>query len=245
AGVASVMVSWRLYLATGDIRYADLIERTFLNVIATSPRSDGRAFFYANPLHQRVAGNWPGEDRVSLRAESGARAAWFDVSCCPTNVARTLATWHSYAATAGEGELTLLQYAGMRISADLGCGRTLGLEVATSYPDDGLVVVRVRQAPAEAVALRLRVPSWAHGAMLEEGERRHDVAPGTAVVDRELVPGEEIRLHLPVTPRFTRPDRRVDAVRGCVAVERGPLVYCAESVDLPPGTRLDDVTVDT
>lgn len=245
AGVASVMVSWRLYLATGDIRYADLIERTFLNVIATSPRSDGRAFFYANPLHQRVAGNWPGEDRVSLRAESGARAAWFDVSCCPTNVARTLATWHSYAATAGEGELTLLQYAGMRISADLGCGRTLGLEVATSYPDDGLVVVRVRQAPAEAVALRLRVPSWAHGAMLEEGERRHDVAPGTAVVDRELVPGEEIRLHLPVTPRFTRPDRRVDAVRGCVAVERGPLVFCAESVDLPPGTRLDDVTVDT
>jgi uncharacterized protein len=245
AGIASVMVSWRLYLATGEIRYADLIERTFYNVIATSPRSDGRAFFYANPLHQRSAAGVPGRDTVSPRAESSSRAPWFDVSCCPTNLARTLATWHTYAASAGDRELTLLQYATARIAAEMGDGSTLGLEISTRYPDDGHIAIRVAAAPSEPVRLRLRVPLWADGATLQEGGRRRAVEPGLAVIDRQLVAGETIHLQLPLTPRFTWPDRRIDAVRGCVAVERGPLVLCAESVDLPDGMALDDIEVDS
>ncbi|OOC52737.1 MULTISPECIES: glycoside hydrolase family 127 protein [Nocardiopsis] len=244
AGVASVMVSWRLYLSTGDVRYADLMERTFFNVVATAPSADGRAFFYANPLHQRVTAGAPDPGTVSPRAEGGVRAPWFDVSCCPTNLARTFATWHAYAASVGDGGLTLLQYATARITADLGGGRVLGVEVETDYPGDGLVTVRVTDPPPGAAALRLRVPSWARGAVLEEGGRRRPVPPGVAVVEREFSGGEEVRLRLPVQPRFTWPDHRVDAVRGCAAVERGPLVYCAESIDLPAGVDLDDVLVD-
>jgi DUF1680 family protein len=244
AGVGSVMVSWRLFLATGHVRYADLMERTFYNVIAASPRSDGRAFFYANPLQQRAAGEPSDDEAVSPRAEGGTRAAWFDVSCCPTNVARTMATWHTHLAAAGERDLTVLQYACARIATRLGDGRAIGLTIETGYPHGGLVTIRVAEAPAGPVALRLRVPSWARDAELEEGGRRRSVAPGWAVVDRELTTGEEIRLHLPVAPRFTWPDRRIDALRGCVAVERGPLVYCAESTVLPEGTDLHDLAVD-
>src|SRR5690606_4020611 len=69
AGVASIMVSWRLYLATGDVRYTVLIERTLYNVIAAAPSDDGRAFFYANPLPQRSAGRPADPDEVSPRAE--------------------------------------------------------------------------------------------------------------------------------------------------------------------------------
>ena len=242
AGVASVMVSWRLYLATGDVRYADLMERTLYNVIATSPRSDGRAFFYANPLHQRTAGTAP-DDAVSPRAESGARAPWFDVSCCPTNVARTLATWHTYAASTAGRELTILQYAAMQIAVDLGT-ETLSVAVRAEYPHDGDVTVRITDAPDGEAALRLRVPAWADGAVLVEGGRFRQVEPGFATVRRRFVPGEKIRLRLPMAPRFTWPDRRIDALRGCVAVERGPLVYCAESADVPDGTYLDDIRVD-
>src|SRR5690606_3919315 len=86
AGIASVMVSWRLFLQTGEVRYADLIERTLYNVVATSPRQDGQAFFYANPLHQREPGSDVRQDAENSRAEGGVRAPWFDVSCCPTNV---------------------------------------------------------------------------------------------------------------------------------------------------------------
>jgi DUF1680 family protein len=244
AGIASVMVSWRLYLATGDTRYADLMERTFYNVVAASPSADGRAFFYANPLHQRVAGEAPEGDALSPRAESGVRAPWFDVSCCPTNLARTLATWHTYAAVAEEHGLALVQFASARIRAELGDGRVMGVAVETEYPHWGDVLIRVTEAPAGVASLRLRVPSWAAGAVLEEGGRAREVPPGSAVVEREFAVGEEVRLRLPMKPRFTWPDPRIDAVRGCVAVERGPLVYCAEAVGQPSVTDLDGVRVD-
>ncbi len=245
AGVASVMVSWRLYLATGDVKYADLMERTFFNVLATSPRSDGRAFFYANPLQQRVAGVDVSQDAVNPRAEGGLRAAWFDVSCCPTNVARALATWHTYSASIEGDELTVLQYASARIRVPLAGGGSLGVRVTTQYPADGRVTFEVDEAPRRPVGIRLRVPHWAEGAVLVDGRAApRTVGPGWATIRRTLQVGERIVLDLPVDPRLTWPDPRIDAVRGCVAVERGPVVLCAESVDLPAGVSLDEIVVD-
>ena len=243
AGIASNMVSWRLYLATGRVEYVDLIERTSYNVLATSPSADGTAFFYANPLQQRVASGDVLPDAVNARAEGGVRAPWFDVSCCPTNVARTLASWHTTAA-AVDGDRTgvLLQYATGDVRLTLGAGE-LHLRVTTSYPDDGDVRVAVVAAP-EGSALRLRVPSWAGGAELTlPGTGTREVAPGWVDVDA-LAGGDELLLRLPVQPRATWPDPRIDAVRGTVAVERGPLVLCLESTDLPEGVALDDVRVD-
>ena len=244
AGVASVMVSWRLFLATGDVRYADLIERTFYNVVATSPRADGRAFFYANPLQQRVESSSTNDDVVSARADGGTRAAWFDVSCCPTNVARTLATWQAHSAAVSDDDLVLLQYANGRLHTALGRGDRVELEIATAYPEDGLVTVQVIAAPAYGWGLQLRVPSWAAGAILDDGEHRREVRPGLVRVDRCLAPGDVVHLELPMHPRVTVPDDRIDATRGCVAYERGPLVLCAESTDLPSGVSLDSVRVD-
>ncbi|AEG42896.1 glycoside hydrolase family 127 protein [Isoptericola variabilis] len=254
AGVASVMVSWRLLLATGDVRYADLMERTFYNVVATSPRSDGRAFFYANPLQQREPGADVRPDAVNPRAEGGVRAPWFDVSCCPTNVARTLASWQAYAATVssgGSGEhagdvVSLVQHASADLRVALDGGEELGLSVRTAYPADGLVRVEVTDAPDRPVTLRLRVPHWADGATLTVpgGSGPEGAAPGWAEVRRTFAPGDVVVLELPTGPRFTWPDPRVDALRGTVAVERGPLVLCLESVDLPDGVALEDVRVD-
>ncbi|MEU4361042.1 beta-L-arabinofuranosidase domain-containing protein [Promicromonospora sp. NPDC023987] len=170
AGVASVMVSWRLLLATGDVRYADLIERTLYNVVATSPRADGRAFFYANPLQQREPGADVRPDAVNPRAEGGVRAPWFDVSCCPTNVARTLASWQAYAAfvdeAPGEAVVTLAQYAAGDLRVALDDGGELALRITTGYPYDGQVRVEVTGVPERPVRLRLRVPHWSDGATL-------------------------------------------------------------------------------
>jgi DUF1680 family protein len=244
AGVASVMLAWRLLLATGEVRFADLIERTLHNVIATSPAPDGRHFFYANPLHQRVPGTVPAEDVESKRASSSLREPWFLVSCCPTNVARTFASLAAYLATAdGEG-VQIHQYASSRIHTTLDGGRRVGLEASTDYPDGGTVTLRITETDGRPWSLSLRVPSWATGAELVDPEGARPVAPGTAVVDRAFAVGDEVRLVLPLTPRWTMPDPRIDAVRGCVAVERGPIVLCAESVDLPGGRHVDAVQVD-
>ncbi|MBZ3902029.1 glycoside hydrolase family 127 protein [Streptomyces griseiscabiei] len=248
AGVASVMLAWRLLLATGEPRFADLVERTLFNVVATSPAEDGRSFFYANTLHRRHRGSTPRADADSPRADSGMRAPWFAVSCCPTNVARTLAQLPAYLATADDEGVQLHQYADADIATTLTGGRGVALRIRTDYPSDGTVTVRIVRSPAAPWTLSLRVPAWAAGApaRLTDPEGTHrPAAPGTASLTRVFRPGDEIRLELPVAPRWIHADPRIDAVRGTVAVQRGPLVYCAESVDLPAGHEVDAVRVDT
>ncbi|MFI1728451.1 glycoside hydrolase family 127 protein [Streptomyces acidicola] len=247
AAVASVMLSWRLLLATGEPRFADLAERTLFNVVATSPSADGRAFFYANTLHRRTRGIVPAADADSPRAESSLRAPWFAVSCCPTNVARTLAQLPAYLATVDDHGVQLHQYADAEIATSLAGGQGVALRVRTDYPSGGTVAVRVVRSPDRPWTLSLRVPEWAAGGTASlvgpDGTRRA-VPPGTAEVTRVFRPGDEVGLELPVTPRWVGADPRVDAVRGTVAVQRGPLVYCAESVDLPDGREVDAVRVD-
>jgi hypothetical protein len=225
-------------------RFADLIERTLHNVIATSPAPDGRHFFYANPLHQRVPGTVPAEDVESKRASSSLREPWFLVACCPTNVARTFASLAAYLATADDDGIQIHQYASSRIHTTLDGGRPIALETSTDYPDGGTVTVRITETDGRPWALSLRIPSWAAGAELEGPEGSQPVGAGTAVVERAFAVGEEVRLTLPMTPRWTVPDPRIDAIRGCIAVERGPIVLCAESVDLPDDRHVDAVLVD-
>jgi DUF1680 family protein len=229
AGIASVMLSWRLLLETGESKYSDLIERTLLNNILASPREDGRAFFYANTLHERVAGSVPSEDEVSDRAESSLRAPWFSVSCCPTNVARTLASIGLYFASRSSTGVQLHQYGDYDVATELEDG-AVALRVRSGYPFDGTVTVSVDAAPANGTTVSLRVPAWASGATLD-GEP----VDAASTASRSVSAGEQLVLTLPMQPRVIRPHPSIDAVRGTVALERGPLVLALESVDLPAG----------
>ncbi|MFC5055373.1 glycoside hydrolase family 127 protein [Saccharothrix xinjiangensis] len=245
AGVGSVMLAWRLLLAEGDPVYADLIERTLFNVVSTSPAADGRAFFYANTLHRRELGAVPDADEPSPRASSSLRAPWFEVSCCPTNLARTLASLAAYVATADDEGVQLHQYAGGTVEQELPGGRAVRLVVATGYPADGEVRVRVDSDDERPWTLTLRVPGWAvDGATLTVGGTTRPVGPGAVAERRSWRRGDEVVLRLPVAPRFTHPDPRIDAVRGCVAVEQGPLVLAVESVDVPGLDTVDHLRVD-
>ena len=238
------MLSWRLLLATGEARFADLAERTLYNVVATSPAPDGRSFFYANPLHQRVPGVVPSPDFVSNRAASSLREPWFAVSCCPTNVARTFASLGAYLATTDDSGLQIHQYADSRISTTIGDGRRVGVDVSTDYPDQGRISVRVRDTDGSPWALTLRVPHWSSESWLVVGNERKKVGPGEVVIERTFAVDDVVDLELDMTPRWTRPDPRIDSIRGCMAAERGPLVLCAESVDLPGDQSVDTVRID-
>jgi DUF1680 family protein len=244
AGIASVMLNWRLLLESGDARYADVIERTLLNNILASPRADGHAFFYANPLQQRVANGEAPDDEVSLRADSTLRAPWFEVSCCPPNVARTLASAAMYFATADPYGVQLHQYGEYRVDTSID-GGDVALSVSGGYPFDGVVTVRVETAPESGARLSLRIPAWARGraTWAVSGARTATDGGGVLVVDGARV-GDEVVLTLPMEPCVSVPDSRIDAVRGQVAVERGPLVLALESVDLPGGLGAGDVAID-
>lgn len=222
AGVASFMLSHRLLLATGNRRYADVAERTFYNVIAAGPALDGQSFFYTNPLQVRV----PAEtvSGVSPRADGSLRAPWRAVSCCPTNLARTFAALPAYVATSNDAGVQIQHLTPARVEHD-----GFVIEMSTDVPWSGTATLRVVEAPDRLRVLSLRLPLWAGG--------------GTAEWSRVWTPGEEVSVDLRMTPRWVEPDSRIDALRGCVAVEHGPLVYCAEAPgDQPPLSR---ITVDT
>ncbi|WP_138442393.1 glycoside hydrolase family 127 protein [Sinomonas susongensis] len=243
AGIASVMLSWRLLLETGEAKYADLIERTLFNNVLASPRGDGRAFFYSNTLHQRALGVELAQDELSERAEASLRAPWFEVSCCPTNVARTLASVGSYFATADDGGVQLHQFGDLDIATQTGEGQTVRLRVRTRYPEDGLVTIVVDEEAEFTLAIR--IPPWARGlASAEHDGEALAVAGDYLTLRRRFGAGSTVRLSLPMAARLVWPSPRIDATRGTVAVERGPRVLCLESVDFPDGVPFEDLEID-
>jgi DUF1680 family protein len=245
AGVASIMFSWRLLLATGEPRYADLIERTLYNIVATSLGDDGRSFFYANTLHQRHPNSEVplNDDGVCIRGGSGRRQAWYEVSCCPPNLARTLASLGGYLATSTADGIQIHQYASATLGAVVD-GEPFDVDVTTDYPHRGEVTITVRQSPHRPAAISLRNPEWsAHTALSLNGEPVDRTTDATMVLTRTWHAGDTLELILDLRPRVTRPDHRADAIRGCVAVQRGPEVLALESVDLPELWTLEDATL--
>ena len=242
AGVAAIQVAHRLLLWTGDEAYADVIERCLFNVVTASLSAEGDAFFYVNPLQQRIEGEAPESDKPTPRASSSQRAPWFTVSCCPTNIARTLASLPAYVATTSGDELALHQYVTGTVRAAV-AERDVELEMITQYPADGEVGIRVVAGTGQWT-LALRVPAWCEGASVQvNGENIDASVRGDKVqLSRIWADGDTVTLSLPMPARFSWPDPRIDAVRGQVAVERGPLVHCLESADF--GADVEGAVID-
>lgn len=241
AAIANVHWSWRLLLATGEARYADQVERLLFNAFAAGVGRDGATFFYSNPLQVRT------EHAAESQVETPYRLSWYACACCPPNIARLVASLHHYAATTAGDVFTLQQFmdGDFRFSPNGSDSAAATVEVRTGYPWDGDVAVTVVASPVSSWGLALRVPAWCqewavelNGTPVDAGAER-----GYVALHREWAPGDTLRLRLAMPPRVTFPDPRIDAVRGCVALERGPVVYCLEAVD-HPDVVLEDVTLD-
>jgi DUF1680 family protein len=237
AAIASVMLAWRLLQATGEPGYADAIERTIYNGVLSGLSLTGTEFFYVNPLQRR-------SHRTYEPVGHGRRMPWQACACCPPNLMRMLSSWQQYLATADDTGIQLHQYAAADIRARIG-GAEAEVAIRTAYPWDGRVFVRVNRTPDHPWMLSLRVPEWCASATLSvAGGAPVPVTAGVAERHRAWRSGDEVILHLDMPVRRIDPDPRVDAVRGCVAFERGPFVYCIESADLPDGAVLEDVRWD-
>lgn len=238
AAIASVMLAWRLLLATGDGQAADVIERTMFNGVLPGLALSGTEFFYVNPL-QRRSRRAAAEGGHDARSTSN-RAGWYACACCPPNLMRTLASWAHYLATTDETGVQLHQYASAEVEAPAGGGR-VRLQVSTDYPWAGQVRVEVAETPPEPWTLSLRVPGWCNSATASVGEELAQGDGSHLRLKRAWREGDTVSLELDVRPRTTLPDPRIDALRGCLALERGPLVYCLETADLPDGVELEAV----
>jgi len=227
AAIASIMWSWRMLLATGAGRFADLIERTLYNALLSGVSLDGRQFFYVNPLLSR------GEPEHVGRG-GPRRQDWHSTACCPPNVMRLVASIGHYLATSDSTGLQIHQYAPSTIVAELTPGRRAGVRVETAYPWDGDVRIEVDATDTQPWRLELRIPAWCDDATLRVNSESIDlsaVRDGYIAVDRAWQRGDHVELHMDMTPRFVEAHPWVDTTRGCIAMERGPLIYCLEQAD--------------
>ena len=232
ASIASIMWSVRMAAAHPHGRYHDNIELTLYNAVLAAVSADGRGYFYQNPL-----------------CDDGARRRrpWFETACCPTNMARFVATLPSLVATVSRSGVSVHQYISSRIwprvggwappgcsTADPdGAGDGLVLEIRTDYPASGRVDVAVRGGDGD-FALRLRIPAWSQGASLEVNGSRAKVrvVDGYAELHRRWRAGDVVSLDLPLEPGLVG-SQGAPSLWGRAAVARGPVVYCAEATDNP------------
>lgn len=240
AAIASLHWNWRLLLATGRHRYADEMERVLHNGVAVSTAVDGEHFFYSNPLQLR-----PGHDGSDEDAPS-QRLSWYRCACCPPNLARLVATLPAYLATTDADGVQVHLYAAATVRADV-LGGSATLRMDTDYPWDGRVTITIVDCDTdEPWTLRLRVPGWCTDARVSVDGARVDttVREGYLVLAGPWSVGRSFVLDLDMPARFIAGHPRIDAIRGCVALARGPLVYCVEQADLAADVPLEDVRID-
>jgi uncharacterized protein len=234
AAIASFMWNWRLLLATGRGRYADEMERALYNAVAVSTSLDGCHFTYSNPLHLREGHDGASEDAPS------ERLPWFTCACCPPNVARFVASLGGHLATRDDGGIQLHHFTAGHVGGD-----DAALTVETAYPWDGRVEIAVVGDGSEWT-LSLRIPAWCEDAAVTiDGRPVAASADEDGYVRLRRAWGErtDVVLELAMPVRVIAPHPRIDAVRGCVALARGPLVYCIEQAD-HPGVPVEDLRLD-
>jgi uncharacterized protein len=227
AAIASILWSWRMLLATGQSRFAELIDRTLHNAVLAGVSLDGERYFYVNPL----ASNGLPEH---LGRGGCRRKEWHLVACCPPNVMRLVASLGHYVASCDRTGLQVHQYAPARIATALPSGPAVALRLETRYPWEGAIRLTVEAGDGGPWTLALRVPGWSGHATARVNGGAVDASPsanGYLRLERSWRAGDVVELEFPMAVTLIEPHPAIESTRGCVAIERGPLVYCVEQVD--------------
>ena len=235
ASIANVYWNYRMFLATGEAKYMDVLERALYNGVISGVSLSGDKFFYDNPLESM------GEHE---------RQRWFGCACCPGNVTRFMASVSNYVyATQGNDIYVNLYIQGK--SEMKTTDNQVQLVQTTGYPWEGKVSIQVKPEKESEFAVRLRIPGWlqstpvasdlyayttpaekytlkVNGSTIKPAE-----GDGYATIVRTWKPDDVIELELPMEVRRIKANDQVEDNRGMLAMERGPIVYCLEGIDQP------------
>jgi DUF1680 family protein len=234
AAIGNMMWNWRMLMATGEAKYADVIERALYNGINSGMSLDGTLYCYRNPLGFDPSTG----DRI--------RNPWYDTTCCPPNLERTFASLPGYLYSTSKDGLYVHLYENSQLDWKLQDGTPLNVVQKTNYPWGDTVDIAVSPARALAFTLYVRVPGWSNGTQVTlNGKPLSGATPGQYLaVKREWKSGDLVGLKFDMKPQVIQANHRVVEDFGRVAVQRGPLVYCLEQMDQPEGVMLHDVSFD-
>ena len=224
AAIAMAFWNHRMNLLLGDAKYADVVEREMYNGSLAGLSLSGDKFFYVNPLASK------GDHH---------RVEWFDCSCCPTNLARFLPSIGNYVYARSQKGIVVNQY--IQGTGDFrvgGSDTNVRLKQTTAYPWQGDIALEVVPERDEAFEIRMRIPGWCRGYRLAvNGEPvpafEVRLESGYAVLERNWSQGDVVLLQLDMPVEVVRARAEVEADRGMIAIQRGPVVYCVEHADNP------------
>ena len=233
AAIGHVYMNYRLFLLHGEARYFDVLERTLYNGLISGVSLDGGRFFYPNPLAS--TGNY-------------SRQPWFGCACCPSNISRFIPSLPGYVYAVKGDQVFVNLYLSNQARLQVG-KRDIILEQETDYPWNGDIRLKVAKG-SSTFALNLRIPGWVQGQAVPGDLYRYaddktlgyevcvngepvsgEAKQGYFYINRRWKKGDEVTVRFDMEPRIVQANEQVAADRGCVAVERGPLVYCAEWAD--------------
>ncbi|WP_053971271.1 glycoside hydrolase family 127 protein [Mangrovimonas sp. ST2L15] len=241
AAIGDVYWNHRMHNLYGDVKYFDVIERTLYNGLISGLSLDGTNFFYPNALES--------DGVYKSNRGSCTRQAWFDCSCCPTNVIRFVPSIPGLIYSKGNNSVYVNLYASNEAEIDLD-GKAVKVTQNTSYPWNGTVNMTV-EADSE-VTVKFRVPGWSRNEVLPSdlysyansyesqptlsinGEKvETSIQDGYLEVTRNWSADDAIEIHFPMEVRAVKANENVEEDRGKLSLEYGPLVYAVEEVDNP------------
>jgi len=234
AAIGNMMWNWRMLAATGEAKYADVIERALYNGINSGMSLNGTLYCYRNPLAFDPASG----DKI--------RNEWYDTTCCPPNLERTLASLPGYFYSTSSDGVYVHLYDNSLLDWRLENGTALAIRQKTNYPWDGSVELAVAPARPADFTLFLRIPGWTDTARVAvNGKAVAGAVAGQYLpIRRRWTAGDAVSLQSNMAPQVLEANAEVVENNGRVAVQRGPLVYCMEQIDQGEGVVLKDVALD-
>lgn len=234
AAIGNVYVNHRLFLLHGHGKYYDVLERTLYNGLISGVSLEGNGFFYPNPLESM------GQHQ---------RQAWFGCACCPSNICRFIPSLPGYVYAVKNNDVYVNLFMSNTSNLKVN-GKKVELEQTTNYPWNGDITIGVKKNSAGKFNLKVRIPGWVRNQVVPSDlytysdnvrlgysvkvngeEVKSELKDGYFCIDRKWKKGDKVEVHFDMEPRTVRANDKVAADKGRVAVERGPVVYCAEWPD--------------
>ncbi len=241
AAIANVYWNYRMFLLHGDARYIDVLEKTLYNGLISGIGLDGKSFFYSNAMQVKKS--------FSHKSLETARAGWFDCSCCPTNVARFIPSIPGYMYAQKDDDVYVNLFATSQTTLSVH-DKKLMISQENNYPWDGKLKFIISPAKKDEFALRIRIPGWAQNQAMPSDLYSFKDSPnskveitvngkqfeyvsdkGYAVISRTWKKNDMLEINLPMEVRKLVANQQLKDNIGKLALQRGPLVYCAEGLD--------------
>lgn len=241
AAIGNVYWNHRLFLLTGNSKYYDIIERTLYNGLISGISLGGTKFFYTNTLES--------DGDYKFNEGTCTRQAWFDCSCCPTNLIRFIPSIPGLVYATNEDSLFINLFISNHANLPID-GINTELIQQTNYPWDGKITIKVSPEKEQSFTIKLRIPSWAQGTPVPgdlykylnnnyetihvkvNGEKQKIILhQGYLEITKSWQKGDSIEMILPMEVREVVTNEKVEENKNLVSIEYGPLVYCAEEID--------------